>query len=132
MQDIKAWYIRQGYPTTTVTLPPNQNLQKGTLRLTIMHGFVEDIQFDQQTWRHRMQVFTAFPFLKGKPLHLKSLAQGIDQLNTLASNQATLKILPGKFTAGSLVQVQNTVTHPVKLDIGLDNQGNPQQRHIAL
>jgi len=45
-----------------------------------------------QSFRLKSQTFFAFPFLKGKEFNLRDFEQGLDQLNRLQSNNATLDI----------------------------------------
>ena len=123
IRDIRAYYLKQGYPTVQVHVVLGQSIQAGTLRLKIIHGFVEQINLGTNSLRDKLQLATAFPFVQGKPLYLPYLEQGIDQLNTLAANHATMTILPGKLGGGSIIQISNTVVHPWRIDIGLDNLG---------
>jgi len=126
VQDIKIFYIRKGYPTTQVKVVIGQSLQSGTLRLVVVNGFIEKIRLNKDTPRDKGRILTAFPLLSGKPLYLKHLEQGIDQLNALASSSATLKILPGKLEGGSIIQIENIVTNPLRVDIGGDNLGEAE------
>lgn len=45
-----------------------------------------------KSFRLKSQTFFAFPFLKGKEFNLRDFEQGLDQLNRLQSNNATLDI----------------------------------------
>ena len=45
-----------------------------------------------QSFRLKSQAFFAFPFLKGKVFNLRDYEQGLDQLNRLQSNNATMDI----------------------------------------
>lgn len=125
-QAIRAYYIAQGYPTTQVKVRLGQNLQAGELSIDIQLGFIEDIILNGHTARDKGKVATAFLWFKGRPLYLPYLDQGIDQLNSIPSSRATLKILPGLQEGGSLVLIDQVVSKPLRLDIGGDNLGKAQ------
>lgn len=126
VQELRAFYIKKGYLTTQAKVVIGQNLQDGILKLVVVNGFIEAIKLNKHTPRDQAKVATAFPLLKGKPLYLKHLEQGIDQMNALPSSNATLKILPGLQEGGSIIQIDNVVIHPFRLDIGIDNLGEKE------
>ena len=95
----------------------------GTVRLTVIHGFIEQIRLGNNRPWERRQIATAFPFLQGGPLYLPALSQGIDVLNNVPSNGASMTILPGNLTGGSVIQINNPVTHRWRVDLGVDNLG---------
>lgn len=123
VQNIKAYYIRKGYPTTQVKVILGQNLKDGVLQLVVSMGFIEEIILNQHTVRDVGKIATAFPFYRNKPLYLPYLDQGIEQINSVPSSHATLRILPGLQEGGSLIQVDHVANNPVRLDIGGDNLG---------
>lgn len=73
----------QGYTTVNFLLKValGQSIGEGTLQLKVIHGFIEQIKLGKNRWREGLQIATTFPLLKGKPLYLKHLEQGIDQLD---------------------------------------------------
>eukprot|EP01132_Coremiostelium_polycephalum_P001030 gene1030-1305_t len=123
VESIKAYYIKKGYPTTQVQLVVGQNLKAGQLELMVHLGFIEAIILNGHHARDQLKIMTAFPWHQGKPLYLPYLEQGIDQMNAVTSSQATLKILPGLQQGGSFIQVDQTIHHPIRFDIGGDNLG---------
>ena len=120
---VRAHYIIKGYPTTQVYVVADPTDPPGTVRLTVIHGFIEQIRLGNNRPWERRQIATAFPFLQGGPLYLPALSQGIDVLNNVPSNGATMTILPGNLTGGSVIQINNPVTHRWRLDLGVDNLG---------
>jgi len=123
VRDITNFYIKAGYPTTRVRIAPSQNLQKSTLKLIIINGFIEDIITDDATLKDRMKLFMAFPFLKEKRLCLRDIEQGIDQFNRLASNNVGIKILPGEKESRSKILIENRAEDTFKVDLSYDNSG---------
>ncbi|MEM7055270.1 MAG: ShlB/FhaC/HecB family hemolysin secretion/activation protein [Bacteroidota bacterium] len=126
VQDLKAFYIKLGYPTTQVKVVIGQSLREGILKLVVINGFIEAIKLNQHTLREKAKVATAFPLLRGKPLYLNHVEQGIDQINATPSSHATLKILPGLQEGGSIIQIDNLVIHPLRLEVGGDNLGEEE------
>ncbi len=121
VEKTRAYYIQQGYVTAHVHLVPEQSLSCGVLRLGVMYGCIDCIQLGANTWRDRLRVYFSFPCSSGSTVYMPHLEQGIDQLNSLPSSKATIQILPGKTEQRSIVQINNVVTHPFRVDIGLNN-----------
>lgn len=49
-----------------------------------------------QTLSHKTQTLSAFGNIEGKYLNIRNIEQGLEQLNRLPSNNATMKIVPSK------------------------------------
>ncbi len=126
VEQLRIFYIKQGYPTTYVKVPLGQDLQQGMLKLVVVRGIIEKIKLKQHKPRDSGKVATAFPWLQGKPLYLKHLEQGIDQINAVPSSRAILKILPGLQEGGSIIQIDNPVINPFRAEIGTDNLGGEE------
>ena len=128
MRELDGTYANRGY-ITTKTYIPAQNLQDGTLLLSVLEGKVEDvllIDADKQieSKRGERQLATAFPNSKGELFQLRDFEQGLDQMNRLASVEAVLKLQPGLEPGGSYVIVQRVQNDPVRGYLRLDNQGS--------
>lgn len=114
-------YIERGYVTTRAYLP-GQDLRTGTLLIDVVEGVIEQLKQDDGT--SRLPLSTSFPAGAGQLLNLRDLEQGIDQLNRLQSNNATLDIQPGSSQGGSTVLIHNQPGRPVHLFVSYDNQGS--------
>jgi hemolysin activation/secretion protein len=114
-------YIERGYVTTRAYLPA-QDLHTGTLLIDVVEGVIE--QLKQDDGAARLPLNTSFPAGAGQLLNLRDLEQGIDQLNRLQSNNATLDIQPGSQPGGSNVVIHNQPSRPVHLFVSYDNQGS--------
>lgn len=128
MRDLDAAYADRGYITSKTYIPP-QNLQDGSLTLTMLEGKVEDIllidtekQIDNA--RGARQLASAFPKAKGRLFQLRDFEQGLDQMNRLASVEAILKLQPGEMPGGSYVIVQRVQNDRLRGYARLDNQGS--------
>lgn len=123
MADVTANYIARGYTTTRVYLPA-QDLQSGMLKIRVVEGRVEKIVIEDPGFG-RMGAWTAFPGVVGAPFYLRDFEQGLDQLNKLPYNNATIDIQPGTEAGDSVVVIRNKPTKllPVGLYLSRDNQG---------
>ena len=115
LADITAYYVRRGYVTTRAYVPP-QDLSTGILRITIVEGRVE--RLSGMGWMGNI-----FPTGPGKPLNLRDLEQGIDNLNRLSSRHATLDLQPGTDAGETVVAVQDVTTRPWHVSLSADNTG---------
>ena len=114
-------YIDRGYITTRVYLPA-QDLRSGVLEVKVIEGKIERI--DATVGREGAQwIRGAFPASPGDLLNLRDLEQGIDQVNSLASNNAKLDLRPGSEPGQTVVVVENPSRFPVHLFTSLDNSG---------
>ncbi|MDM0014711.1 ShlB/FhaC/HecB family hemolysin secretion/activation protein [Variovorax sp. J22P168] len=118
-------YIDRGYITTRAYLPA-QDLRTGVLEITVIEGSIERFQLEQSGRNpDSTSIRGAFPARPGDLLNLRDLEQGIDQLNSLSSNSATLDIQPGTRPGESVVVVRNQAGFPVNLFATYDNLGTP-------
>ncbi|PHM44929.1 XhlB, XhlA hemolysin secretion/activation protein [Xenorhabdus mauleonii] len=115
--EITNLYIARGYITARVQfIPPNQD---GELGINVVEGFIEAIEGSDR-WVNSSMLF---PNLINRPLNLNQLDQGLDQANRLQSNKATLDILPGTISGGSIVKLHNRHTSPWRITTTTDNYG---------
>ncbi len=103
---IQDWYKNKGYVATQIFIP-EQNIYSGELTIKIEEGVVSDIIINENKFGDKMQKFSAFGFIKNKPLNIKDINQGLFQINRLNSNSATLKIEPGNQAGQSRVVIKN-------------------------
>lgn len=118
-------YIDRGFITTRAYLPA-QDLRGGVLEIAVVEGSIERFEL-QQTGRSAgaVSIRGAFAASPGDLLNLRDLEQGIDQLNSLSSNEATLDVQPGSQPGRSVVVVRNKARLPVHLFTSYDNTGTP-------
>ncbi len=137
--DITNLYIKKGYITTRVYFNFNR-LKDGVFEILIDEGKVGNITIENekqnskkensskfQRARLAMQSFFAFPFKKNKVFNLKDFEQGLDQINRLQSNNATLDIRPTKDknkVGYSDIYILNRKSKSTSISGGVDNSGN--------
>ena len=123
VQKTNAMYSGVGFVTTQVTVP-KQNVVSGNLKLEVIEGKIEDIILNDNKFTDKMQEFTAFGFKKGKVLDMDDINQGIYQINRLSSNNAKMRIEPGKEFGTSKVVINNEKKFPASAKLGYDNLGS--------
>ncbi|MCW5322833.1 ShlB/FhaC/HecB family hemolysin secretion/activation protein [Verminephrobacter aporrectodeae subsp. tuberculatae] len=114
-------YIDRGYITTRAYLPA-QDLRSGILEVTVVEGRIERFELiggrDSAQW-----IRGAFPVNPGDLLNLRDLEQGINQINSLSTNNAKLDLRPGSEPGQTVVGVENPAAFPVHAYVSLDNSG---------
>lgn len=111
-------YIERGFVTTRAYLPA-QDLGQHQLRILVIEGRIGALKLDDGARIHPWNVFPP----DGGLLNLRDFEQGIDQVNRLSSNNATLDIQPGAKPGESTVVIHNQPTRPVHASISADNSG---------
>ena len=89
----------------------------------MVEGRLESIELDSSA--AGVNLTTAFPFLKGKLLQLRDLEQGLDQINRLPSNRATMQLVPADEVGGTKVMIFNERGRPIGIRAGTDTMQLP-------
>lgn len=100
-------YIKKGYTTTRVTIPLNQTLASGFIKLKVIPGIVEGIAYRKLSFRDKVKVNLAFPTKAGEYLNLFDLEQGISNMNSVVYNNIKMDLIPGSELGKSIVYIQN-------------------------
>ncbi len=122
LQKLTNAYVERGYVTSRAVLGP-QDLSQGVLVIKIIEGRVESIGPDAASTMQPRQFLTIFPGVKGSVLQLRDIEQGLDQLNRLPSNNASMRIEPGAEAGSSRVLINNVQQRTWRLSAGVDNLG---------
>jgi hemolysin activation/secretion protein len=76
---------------------------------------------------HKTQTLSAFGNIEGKNLNIRNIEQGVEQLNRLPSNNATMKIVPSTQTGYSNIMVsKNKQSRTTRVRVGANNAGQEQ------
>lgn len=133
-------FIAHGDITTRAYLG-QQNLSSGVLTIHIVPGRIEGYALNKTVLRplppgwklfdtHGGGLLTdagtawAFPDAPGDVLNLQDLEQGVEQINKLRRNQATIQILPGQSPGDSVVAITNPYGDRLFYTLGMDNYGS--------
>ncbi|HYD19182.1 MAG TPA: ShlB/FhaC/HecB family hemolysin secretion/activation protein [Patescibacteria group bacterium] len=119
--EVTAYYINKGYSTTRAYLPA-QDLSTGTLTIQVVEGTLKKVELDEKN-RGTLFIPGAFPFVNDRVLNLRDIEQGLDQVNRLQSNNASIDIVPGAKVGESTIVVRNEPGKRWHLNLGADNYG---------
>lgn len=122
LADLTNAYINAGYATARVYLP-QQDLSGGTLDVLAVEGSVEKILIEDGG-NNSVSIGNVAPGIVGKPLNLRDFEQALDQINRLASNNATFDIQPGSTAGDSIVVIGNQPSRAYRGSLSYDNQGS--------
>ncbi|MFW9081267.1 ShlB/FhaC/HecB family hemolysin secretion/activation protein [Pseudomonas sp. P2757] len=120
---ITALYVEQGYIASRPYL--NSAPAAGqSLDILVDEGYIEAIELADQSLP--VSLGGAFPGMLGKPLNLRDLEQGLDQLNRLRSVDLTADIAPGSQPGASKIILRSRTSGQSRwtLGAGIDNLGS--------
>ncbi len=121
MGEVTAYYIDKGYATTRAYLP-QQDMSGGTLTIQVVEGKVEKIRLKEGD-KGSLLIPGVFPWVQGDVLNIRDIEQGLDQINRLSSNNATMDIVPGAKVGESIIVVNNTPGKRWHINTEVDNYG---------
>ena len=114
--------IGHGYVTTRV-LAPQQDLKSGVLRLVVMPGYVRNVRMTDDSDDYAT-LYTAFPAHRGDILDLRSIEQGLENLQRLPTVQANMEIVPGEKPGESDIVITRHQQRMWRVDASLDDSGS--------
>jgi hemolysin activation/secretion protein len=122
LEAITFLYVDRGYVSSRAYLP-EQDLADGSLDVLVIEGTLETIILNGKA-SVAPEISTAFPGLPGKHVNLRDIEQGLDQINRLRSNKATVALAAGKSQGGSVLEVKVEKTRPWHFSLSSDNLGS--------
>lgn len=117
---VTSYYINRGYIAARAYVQ-TQDLGIGVLRVLVVEGKVESLQIEGKAGSVNLQ--TAFPGVVGQPLNLRDFEQGLDQINRLSSNKATMELQPGVEPGASRVVIKNEPDRRLSGNVTFDSFG---------
>jgi hemolysin activation/secretion protein len=120
LNDITNAYIEKGYATSRAFMQmPQTRLKDGILDIHIIEGKIGKVE--GLTGGERV---TAFPWLSGEILNIRDIEQGLDQMNRLGANKASMdvKAAQGQDAVSDIV-ISNDPQGNTNLAATLDNYG---------
>jgi len=121
--------IGRGYTTTRILAAP-QDLNSGKLVLTVLAGYLKNVEVDMsqanQTHAGRIAAFqNEFPTRSDGILNLRDLEQGLENLKRIPTVEADIQIVPVEGVPNQstvLVKWQQRLV-PYRLSVGMDDSG---------
>lgn len=127
MTRIQNAIIKAGYVTTRV-LAGDQDLQTGTLQLTLVPGRIHAIRFKEGTdleWAHS---FNAIPASEGDILNLRDIEQGLENFKRIPTVEADIQIVPtegeGAVAGQSDLVISWKQARRYRLSLSMDDAGS--------
>jgi hemolysin activation/secretion protein len=124
VREVTNYYISLGYVTTRAYLGA-QNLSQGVLVVQVFEGKLQRLNI-RENQQGRVGLKNAFLGLQGNTLNIFDLEQGLDQINRLPSQTATMQIRPGKGVGESIVDVDVKRGKQLGVTAAVDNSGLPK------
>lgn len=122
LNDINSYYIAKGMVSARSYISPDQSIKDKTLNIIVHEGVIEEIMINDNSAERKIEKISAFPLLKNRPLNIRDIEQGLDQINRLPSNNATLDIEPSQKNVGhSRVSIKNATTFRTRGSASYDN-----------
>lgn len=110
-------YIARGYITSRAYLKP-QDISDGVVDVEVAEGKVERLITEGRDMN------LVFLSLTGKPLNLRVIERGLEQINRLDSNHAVVRLLPGTQAGYSVVEIINQQDFPLHGNVTISNYGS--------
>lgn len=113
--------IARGYVTTRVLAGP-QNLQSGTLVLTVVPGQVADIRWTPGAGQ-RGSRWNTVPISTGDVLNLRDIEQALENYKRIPTAEADIQIAPGAEPGTSDLLITHQQAMPFRLSATADDSG---------
>ncbi|WP_280884523.1 ShlB/FhaC/HecB family hemolysin secretion/activation protein [Stenotrophomonas sp. 1278] len=126
MKRVQNAIIARGYVTTRVLSAP-QDLNTGTLTLSVVPGRFREAVFTESDGRHPA-IANALPIRSGGLLNLRDIEQGLENLQRVPTVTADIKIAPadgeGAAPGQSDLNIDWKQRSPVRASLTLDDAGS--------
>ena len=126
MKRVQNAIIARGYVTTRVLSAP-QDLNTGTLTLSVVPGRFREAVFTEAEGRHPA-IANALPIRGGSLLNLRDIEQGLENLQRVPTVTADIKIAPadgeGAAPGQSDLKIDWKQRSPVRASLTLDDAGS--------
>jgi len=117
--------ISHGYVTTRMLLP-QQNIASGEIKLQVIVGKVDQIQFVQGTSK-RAHKLNALPVRSGDILNIRDIEQGLENFKRVPTVEADFKIKPSEQRnqpGYSDLELAWQQSKPYRIHLGVDDAGS--------
>ncbi|AKL98236.1 ShlB/FhaC/HecB family hemolysin secretion/activation protein [Endomicrobium proavitum] len=127
-EKLQKLFFDAGYASARVYIDGN-TLNDDILTFVVMDGYIEDVVFQNAAGKkypkffNALQSFSFYPFAAGSLLNIADIDQGLEQMNRLASNNASMEILPASKDGYSVIRVTNDIGKRFNLSFSADNSG---------
>lgn len=124
LKEIENTYLKRGYVAARVKIDmENSNFKEGMAAYKILEGNIEKIAFKKPVLYEKEKITFSFPCKEGDVVNIKDLDQGIDNLNSVSSNNAKFNLIPGENLGGTIIEIENKKSKRVSGNINYNNLG---------
>ena len=123
LEKLTLAYVDLGFVLSRAYLP-EQDLTKRELIIKVVEGELSDITINgaqRPYWSHAV-----FPKLIGKPVNIRDVEQGLDQIESMPRWRANMEFTPGEDAGDSVLAVSAETAKPYQIKVTTDNRGNDQ------
>ncbi len=120
---ILKFYFDAGYIAARVYIP-RQNVADGVFDIQLIEGQITQVVVDVNGEQRPSKALTAFPGVVGAPANLRTIEQGIDQIDRLRTQSAKSELRPGDEPGDTVLYINTTATRPWQLGFSVDNRGS--------
>ena len=121
MKRIQDAIVARGFVTTRV-LAEAQDLQAGTLTLTVIAGRIHAIRFSADSGE-RANAVNAVPLRPGDLLNLRDIEQALENFKRVPTVEADIEIVPGEQIGESDLVISWRQSFPLRLTLSADDGG---------
>ena len=121
LETVTLSYVDAGFGTARAYLP-EQNLADGSLEIRVVEGELSEITFNgdvRPAWQAAV-----FPHMIGRPLNLREVEQGLEQIRAMPSYSAEMEIEAGAEQGQSVLAVSATSARPWTGSVSVNNNGS--------
>jgi len=116
----------RGYVTSRVLAEP-QNLQSGKLKLKVLLGRIQSIEWEPQAndLPKRATTLNTLPAKEGEILNLKDIEQGLENFKRVPTAEADIQIIPGEQPGYSHLRITHQQDRLFRFSVNWDDSGTP-------
>lgn len=121
LERITLAYVDRGYILARAYLP-EQDLSDGQLDIAIVEGTLSQIRLNgaqKDGWAQQI-----FPNQIGKPVQLRAIEQGLDQIKSMPRWQAEMALGAGNSPGETILDIQAKTEKPGELTLSTHNRGS--------
>lgn len=120
LERVTLAYVDAGYIAARAYLP-EQDLGDGSLQIAVVEGRLAEVRFNgapNRTWQTM-----AFPKMVGRPVHLRKIEQGLDNIRAMNNYSAEMALDAGEKVGETILRVEAQTRRPWKAAYSSNNNG---------
>ncbi len=124
LKELENLYLKKGYIAARVKVDMQKtDFEKGIIVYRVFEGKIEKITFKNPEIYDRQRIFFSFPNSVGDVVNITDLDQGIDNLNSISSNNAKFDLIAGEEIGGTIIEVDNQKRKRISGNFNYNNLG---------